>query len=250
MQIIVDSLVTHYELTGKGKLVLLLHGWGDNLQGLHGLQNELSKKYQVLALDLPGFGATGAPKDVWGLDEYAHFVQATLKKLELKQPYALLGHSHGGAVAVRGLGQGILKADMVVLLAPAGIRNKQAGRRILLTVLAKTGNLATLWMPEKHRKRLRASLYQAAGSDLLVVPELEATFKKTVRQDVQADAANIKAPTLMIFGAEDQAVPVADAQTYHQLVKNSELHIIDGAGHFVHLDQPAKVLAYVKGFLK
>lgn len=250
MQIVIDGLLTRYELTGKGKLVLLLHGWGDNSQGFTALQTVLAKHYHVLAPDLPGFGGTQAPDGVWDLDDYAGFLQALLDKLELKQPYGVIGHSNGGALAVRAISLGRLKPKKLILLAAAGVRTNNRFKRLFLKIIAKVGNIATLWLPERQRQNLRKSLYGVAGSDMLAVPELQDTFKKTVRQDVQADAAVIDIPTLLVFADNDDAIPVADGRQYHSLIKGSRLQIIAGAGHFVHHDQPAKVLALVEEFLK
>jgi pimeloyl-ACP methyl ester carboxylesterase len=250
MQVVVDDLITNCELTGKGKLVVLLHGWGDNLHGLRALQSDLTKHYQVLAVDLPGFGSTEAPKTVWDLDNYGHFVADLLKKLELSQPYGVIGHSNGGAVAIRAISLRLLEPKRVVLLAASGVRTPQHAKRLAFKVIAKTGNAATLWMPDRYRQALRKSLYGAAGSDLLVMPQLQETFKKTVRQDVQADARNVAAPTLLIYADEDEAVPVSSGQRYKELIANSQLEIVKGAGHFVHLDQPEKVTGLIEEFLR
>lgn len=67
MNIVVDNLLTNYTLSGKGKLVLVLHGWGDSVRGVAGLQKALSADYKVLALDLPGFGGSQAPTSAWDL---------------------------------------------------------------------------------------------------------------------------------------------------------------------------------------
>jgi pimeloyl-ACP methyl ester carboxylesterase len=101
VNIVVDDILTFYELTGKGKLLVLLHGWGDSSKGLRLLQTELAKHYKVLAVDLPGFGASEPPKNAWRLDDYANFVAALLAKLKIGSPYAIIGHSNGGAVAIR-----------------------------------------------------------------------------------------------------------------------------------------------------
>ncbi len=250
MQIVVDGLLAHYELSGKGKLVLLLHGWGDNVRGLGGLSRSLAKRYQVLAVDLPGFGSSQAPQGVWNLDDYARFTGALLNKLELRPLYAVVGHSNGGALAVRGVSLGLLKPQKLVLLAASGIRTGGGARRFILKIIAKTGDLATIWLPERYRQALRRSLYGAAGSDLLVVPELQETFKKTVRQDVQAEAASITIPTLLIYAEDDRAVPPADGRQYQRLIKGSRLEMLAAAGHFVHQDQPAKVESLIAEFLK
>lgn len=250
MQIVVDKLLTCYELSGKGKLVLLLHGWGDDHRTFDDLRRELNGDYQVLTPDLPGFGGTQKPDGAWDLDGYARFVKALLGKLELGQPYAVVAHSNGGALAIRALSLGTLKASKLVLLAASGVRTNSAAKRFFFKVVAKLGNAATFWLPESRRRALRKSLYGAAGSDMLAVPGMEDTFKKTVRQDVQADAVAVKVPTLLVYAADDKAVPVADGRQYRSLIKGSRLDIIEGAEHFVHHDQPQQVAKLIKGFLK
>jgi len=249
MQVVVDSLLTHYELKGKGKLVVLLHGWGDNIQGLAGLQSALSEHYKVLALDLPGFGQTQNPDSVWGLENYARFLQATLDKLKLPKLYAIVGHSNGGAVALLGLGTGILSAEKLVLLAAAGIRKPNSPKLITMKLVAKTGKVATFWLPPKYRRELRKNLYSAAGSDMLVVPELQETFKKTVSQDVQSDASNVSISTLIVYGTEDKSTPPHYGKRYSQLIKNSKLKTVEGAGHFLHHEKPQEIIKYIEDFL-
>jgi pimeloyl-ACP methyl ester carboxylesterase len=249
MQLVVNELLTNCELTGKGKLVLLLHGWGDSLHSFGQLQAGLTKQYQVISLDLPGFGSSEAPKTVWNLDDYSNFVADLLTKLELPQPNVVIGHSNGGALAIRAISLGLLKPKKLILLAASGIRSNQYAKRFALNVLAKTGNAATLWMPERYRQALRKSLYGAAGSDLLVMPQLQETFKKTVRQDVQDDAKNISIPTLLIYASEDDSTPIALGQRYQQLIPNSRLEIIHESGHFIHLDQADKVTNLIEGFI-
>lgn len=248
MNIVVNGLLTHYERAGKGKLVLLLHGWGDNSAGLRALQTALAKHYDVIALDLPGFGATQPPAEAWDLDNYAEFVQQFLRKLQLKQPYAVIGHSNGGALAIRATALGALVPQKLVLLAASGIRGGRSGKRMVLQLIAKIGNVATLALPEQYRRALRKSLYAAAGSDALVVPQLQETFRRTVRQDVQADAAALQVPTLLIFGRSDTAVPLQHGETYARLIQNAQLSVVD-AGHFVHLDQSAQVTQQITEFL-
>lgn len=214
------------------------------------LAKTLAKDYQVLSVDLPGFGKTEAPKEVWDLDNYSEFLESLLKKLGLHDLYAVVGHSNGGAIAIRAINLGKLKPKKLVLLSAAGIRSGQTLKRVVLKIIAKTGNIATIWMPERNRRALRESLYGAAGSDMLVVPGLQETFKKSVRQDVQADAAKLTLPTLLIFAQGDKAVPVSDGRSYNRLIKKSKLEVLGDSGHFVHHDQPAETLRLIKEFLK
>lgn len=249
MQIVVDGLLTQYELSGKGKLVLLLHGWADSAKGLASLQAKLSKKYQVLAVDLPGFGGSEIPKATWKLDDYGEFLQALLTKLKLKQPYAVIGHSNGGAIAIRALSLKTLQPEKLVLLAAAGIRDQDKLKKRTLKLVAKTGKVATAWLPERHRRSLQHKLYNSVGSDMLVVPAMEAIYRQTITQDVQADAATIKIPALLIYASDDQAAPVSYGKRFHELMTSSKLEVIEGVGHFVHIDAADRVQTLVEEFL-
>ncbi|MGH7193496.1 MAG: alpha/beta fold hydrolase, partial [Candidatus Saccharimonadales bacterium] len=153
------------------------------------------------------------------------------------------------ALAIRALSLGIIKPEKLVLLAASGVRTGGSARRLVLKIIAKTGNVATLWLPGSQRRRLRERLYGAAGSDMLAAPHLQETFKKTVRQDVQGDAAKVEVPSLLIYASDDRAVPAEDGRRYHRLIKGSRLEVIKGAGHFVHNDQPEKVAALIEEFL-
>lgn len=249
MQVIVDNLLTNYTDVGKGKVILLLHGWGDSMATFQKLQADLHTTYRVLALDLPGFGGSQAPESVWGLDDYSKFVADYLTKLGVKDVYAVVGHSNGGALSIKGVARGDLKPSKLILLAASGIRNKNGVRKLGIKIIAKTGKLLTFWLPIRHKKKLQQKLYGTVGSDMLVVPTLRETFKKTVSQDVQNDAKQLNLPTLLIYARDDRAVPLSDGQIYATLIDGSRLEIINNAEHFVHHDKPEQVAQLIKDFL-
>ncbi len=249
MKLIVDGLAVNFELIGKGKCVVLLHGWGDNLSTFSALMSSLRQRYTLIALDLPGFGSTQPPKQIWDLDNYADFLADFLLKLGVKRPYAVIGHSNGGALAVRALATGKIKADKLILIAASGIRDKKGAKRLAVKTVAKIGKATTLWLPTAKRQQLRRKLYGTIGSDLLAVPGLEETFKRTVRQDLQADAAKLDLPVLLIFASNDPAIPLSDGQRYHELIKHSYFEVLDANDHFIHQDQPDKTKDLIEGFL-
>lgn len=250
MQVVVDSLLTNYQKTGSGeKTILLLHGWGDSLKTFNSLQSALSQDYTVVSLDLPGFGASQAPAEVWDLSDYAQFTSQFLNKIKTKSVNGIIAHSNGGALAIWAISHKDIQTDRLILLGASGIRNRQKGKHLAIKVVAKTGKVATFWLPEHHKQRLRKKLYGAVGSDLLVAPHLQETFKRTVRQDVQAEAKQLKLPVLLIYGEKDKATPILYGQIYHELIGSSTLEIIGEAGHFVHNDKPEQVEQLIKVFL-
>ncbi|MEI7683262.1 MAG: alpha/beta hydrolase [Candidatus Saccharibacteria bacterium] len=249
MQVITNKLLTEYSKTGSGKTIMFLHGWGDSSRSFADLQKHLAKQFCVISLDLPGFGASQPPDKAWKLEDYALFVQTFLEKINSKPVYAIVAHSNGGALAIYGLAQKQLAAKKLILIGAAGIRDQQKTKRLLLKIIAKTGKTATFWLPIEKKQQLRKRLYGVVGSDMLLVPHMQETFKQTVRQDVQAEAAKLKLPTLLLYGENDKATPPLYGEIYNQLIQGSRLKILASAGHFVHHDQQAQCLALIQDFL-
>ncbi len=249
MQLVVDSLLISYERRGKGKVVLLVHGWGDSAKGLAMLNNELSKSYDVISIDLPGFGGSEMPHQPWGLTDFANMVGEFCKKLKL-QPYAVIGHSNGGAVLIRALATDYIAADRLVLLASAGVRGQYKGRTRALRFITKTGKLLTTPLPKSVKRRLRKRVYSAVGSDMLVAEHLQETFKRVVRDDVRDDAAKIDTPTLLIYGENDESTPPEWGRKLQKAIKNSMFVLVPSAGHFVHTEAVEEVNQRVREFLK
>lgn len=246
-QVVVDGLMTHYrKFTRASELTaVILHGWGDNSVGFENFQKELS--FSSIALDLPGFGVSDAPNRTWGLDDYAGFVQHFLQKTSIN-PDIIIGHSNGGAIALRGIAQDKLAPEKLVLLASAGIRDQYNGRKKVLRMVAKGTKVITKPLPSKLQDKLKRRAYATIGSDLFVAEHLQDTFKKVVSDDVQADAVLIRIPTLLIYGLNDTATPVQYGEVFQKCIATSRLELVPDAGHFVHLDQQKHVLRLIKEF--
>lgn len=250
MQIVVQGLLTQYQKQGSGKTILLLHGWADRSDTFNTLLPELTDGYSVISVDLPGFGQTEYPKEVWGLDEYAKFTASFLDKISNTQLHAVVGHSNGGAMAIRGISARLIAPEKLVLLAASGVRDTDKAKRLTLKIIAKVGKVLTFWLPSRHKKKLQQKLYGTVGSDLLVAPHMQETFKKTVRQDIQQDAAALSVPTLLIYGDQDKATPVESVgNKLHSLINGSQMQVIRGADHFVHQAAPSETARLIKEFL-
>ena len=247
MQVVVQELLVNYIRVGKGKPVFILHGWGDSSAGWRAFVAELAKHYEVVVPDLPGFGGTEMPREAWSVTNYAVFVRDFLKKIAVR-PYAVIGHSNGGAIAVRGIGQGLFQPEKLVLLASAGVRSPHMNQGY--RVIAKVGKVVASPLPMRVRNKLRASLYAKAGSDLLVAEHMQETFKRIVRDDVRTDAAYISTPTLLVYGDTDTQTPLVIGQELAAAIEGSTLQVLDGVGHFVHIDASGQVQKLVEDFLR
>jgi len=248
MQVVVDSLLTNYNRTGAGKTIVVLHGWGDNIAGIAPFLKGLSAHYDVVAMDVPGFGGTQAPETSWGLDEYAQFVQSFITKLNIK-PNTIIGHSNGGAIAIRAIAHG-LKTEKLVLLASAGVRGDNKKAIGAVRVIAKVGKILAKPLPKKTQRKLRESVYSNIGSDMLVAEHMQETFKRIVADDVREDAKNITQPTLLIYGQNDVSTPVNIGMALQAAIPNSKIEIIPDVGHMLPTDATKTVLGMVTEFIK
>lgn len=249
MQIIVDDMLTHYERSGRGPVVLILPGWADTSRSWLQIQKNLSGRYDVVILDIPGFGGSQAPEGAWDLTDYTAFAGKFLHKLGLDTIHGIIGHSNGGAMAVRGLATSQFSAKKLLLVASAGIRDKPSGRSHAVRMLAKAGKVLAAPLPDKAKRGLRARLYTSVGSDMLVAEHMQESFKKIVADDVRADAPKIDTPALLLYGEADRDTPPAYGQILQKLMPQAELEIIPAAGHFLHLDEAGKVSARALEFL-
>jgi pimeloyl-ACP methyl ester carboxylesterase len=249
MQIIVNQILTNYILEGHGSQVLLLHGWGDNSNGLKLLNDHLVKNHQIVVLDLPGFGKSSPPLQDWDVSDYAHFVKDFLNKIKF-EPQIIIGHSNGGAIAIELIANNLIHPKKLILVASSGIRDNYRNNNFLLRYLAHLAKIFSYLLPPSTRLNLRKKVYNKIGSDMFVNEKLIGTFKKVVSQDVLNDAKKIKnVDVLLIYGRQDQATPISMAELFHGNIEKSKLVILDNCGHFIHLDQPQRLLKLIDEFI-
>lgn len=214
------------------------------------IERQLGTDYTVLSLDLPGFGGSETPPSDWTLNDYAHFVAAFLDKTGQSKIYAILGHSNGGAIAIKALANGVISAEKLVLVASAGVRNQQSLAKAAKMSLAKAAKLPLAALPRTTRTKVKRRVYSKLGSDLYVAEHLQGTFKNVVSEDIQDDAKKLQLETLLIYGQNDTATPVRYGEILDSCLQHSSLKIVEGVGHFVHQERSEETAILIKDFLK
>jgi len=180
MNIIVNGLSVSYTKEGRGPAVLFVHGWGDTKETFNTLIKKFAERHTIIALDLPGFGASEPPDSAWSLENYAVFLLDFLKKIGKTEIYAAVGHSNGGAIALKALSMNILSTDRLVLLASSGVRSSGGVRKKILNISAKIAKIPLFALPNSSRQKIKKNAYKMIGSDLLVVEHMQETFKLVV----------------------------------------------------------------------
>ena len=100
MKIKINDVNINYIQYGEGKDILLLHGWGQNIEMMQPIGDNFCDKFRITILDFPGFGQSEEPSVSWTIDDYSNMLEQFVKYVGVKKP-VIMGHSFGGRVAIR-----------------------------------------------------------------------------------------------------------------------------------------------------
>ncbi len=224
-----------------GNTIVYLHGWGQNIAMMEPIAKPLEKTHRLIILDLPGFGNSEEPETAWTLDDYVEMVKELLSDLKVKKPN-LIGHSFGGKISL--LYASKYEVDKLMLLAsPYKVKIKKTSLKVkLLKKAAKIPGLGNL--AENMKKHLGSTDYKNAS------PLMREILVKHVNTDLTEEAKKIKCPTFIIWGTNDEAVPVEDAYELEKLIKDSGLSIYEGCTHYAYLERLGQTNAIIASFMK
>ena len=248
------DLSVHYDESGSGPLVVLLHGWGSSSALFRPIAEVIARKYHAVSLDFPGCGGTSEPPEPWGMDEYTQFTAEFIASFGADE-VIVLGHSHGGRVAIRlanepGLPFAISK---LILVDSAGIVPKRSWKYHVRVKAYKAGKAILGSAPvraiapdalDRLQRKLGSADYAAAA------PVLRASLVKVVNADLAPLLGTITAETLLIWGEDDTATPLSDGRAMEAAIPGSGLVVLPGAGHYSFLDQPYTFARVIESFLK
>lgn len=252
MNIKIDDLNINYLVKGEGKNILLLHGWGCNINIFNKMINHLSKSNKVYALDLPGFGKSDEPKTPWNANDYANLVIKFINKINIKK-LSVLGHSNGGRIIIKMFSkEKPFEIDKVILVDSAGIKNKKnIDKSFKIKVIKSFKSVIFNKITNKLFPGLLNKLKSKMGSvDYRnATPVMRDTLVKLVNEDLTDILSNINVPTLLIWGEMDTATPLEDAYKMEKLIPNAGLVLLKGRTHYSFLEEPDTVNRVLDSFL-
>jgi len=235
-------------------LLLCLHGWGASKEAFTELREALrGVDLEVFTPDLPGFGQEPEPQHPWTVDDYADWVEKWLKEQGAEgRELHLLGHSHGGRIAIKLAARGSLPIARLYLCAAAGIRHPRHFKRILGLLLAKTGKFF-LGIPGLQKLQplgrgllytlVRVHDYEKAS------PRMRETLITITREDLRSLLPKISVPTDIFWGEDDRMTPISDAHLMHMLIRGSTLHLYPNVRHNVHRNRAKELARTIRDYL-
>ncbi len=240
MKIKYKDIDINYIQYGKGKDIILLHGWGQNIEMMEPLGERLAKESRITILDFPGFGKSDEPKTPWTINDYALLIEYIVSKLKIKKPI-IIGHSFGGRVAIKYSSNNSIE-KLVLFGSPCIRRKKKLTLKVrILKFLKKLPGMNAL--AEKMKNYIGSRDYKAAS------PMMRQILVNTVNEDLSIDAKRIEEPTLLIWGDHDQEAPIEDAKELESIMLDAALITLPGT-HYAYLENLDRVISIIKTFIK
>lgn len=238
MKMMINDLKINYIQYGEGKDIVLLHGWGQNIQMMKPLGDQFCDKYRITILDLPGFGESDEPHDVWTVGDYSDFMESFLKKVGVKKPI-MIGHSFGGRVAIRYSARNPI--EKLVLFGSPCIRVDEE-LPMSVKILKKLKQLPGLnELGEYMKKYIGSRDYKAAS------PTMRKILVEVVNEDLSKYAREIEEPTLLIWGEQDTEAPLNDARQLEKIMIDAGLIVLPGT-HYAYLENLSVVTNILNKF--
>ena len=225
----------------SGKNIVLLHGWGQNIEMMDPIGKRLQKDFYITIIDLPGFGKSSEPTYGYTVYDYFEIVDELLRKLKIKNPI-MIGHSFGGRISIiYAAKRGVEK--LVLLASPFKRSVKKNTFKIkLIKFLKKVPVVKEL---ESYMKtKIGSRDYRNA------TPIMRLILVNTVNEDLTEYLKQIESPTLLIWGDLDTEAPLEDAKYAETIMKDAGLIIYQGATHYAYLERINEVINVLNVFLK
>jgi pimeloyl-ACP methyl ester carboxylesterase len=260
-----------FRRAGHGPAILLIHGIAGSSLTWEPVFGLLARNHTVVAPDLVGHGDSAKPPGDYSLGAHASALRDLLSVLGIERA-TVVGHSLGGGVAMQLSYQFPENCERLVLVDSGGLGREVSWLLRLLTLPGVEYALPVLF-PGFVRDRgnqmfqfLHRVGFRHAGAlegwrayASLGDSENRMAFVRTLRSVVDPGGQSVSAmdriylaarlPTLVIWGEHDTIIPVRHAHDAHEAIPGSRLEIIDGAGHFPHVDEPVLLAEILSDFI-
>lgn len=235
-----------------GEVVVLVHGLGKNAaRDWEKTIPALAQRYSVYALDLPGFGHSGKGNHLYSPENFARVIEGVLGE-RVQRAFTLVGHSMGGAVALAYTAAYPQRVSRLVLVDAAGVLHRSVYGEFLGRVGAQRAiGMDSPWFEQVVRAiQLRVENWPIHGKVML---EREGVRRRLFGGDPNAIAAfalvehdfsqalrSIKAPTLVIWGAQDSIAPPRTGQALGSAIRGARLVVLEGIAHAPQIEAPER----------
>lgn len=246
-----DTTKIHYVSEGKGKdAIVLVHGWTCNLGHWRDLIPELSKRARVIALDLPGHGASDKPQIKYDMDLFAAAIDAVMKNAGVERA-VLIGHSMGTPV-IRQFYRKYTQKTLALVIVDGGLRPfgaKEAREQMMAPLRGPNYKDAGAQMFFAMAATLSEADKERVRSSFLSTPQhVLVSAMETLADESIYTTDKINVPVLAIL-AKSPFWAADTEQFFRSLAPDLEYQMWEGVSHFPFMDRPKEFNAAVIAFL-
>jgi pimeloyl-ACP methyl ester carboxylesterase len=261
----------YHEIYGAGDPLLCLHGFGASTYSWRNFVEPLSKKYELILIDLKGCGKSPKPYDTkYSIQDHADLIYDFILDLDLKN-LTLIGNSYGGALSLL---LSIMLSEREpgrlwsMILIDSGAYKEYIPFYLRFASVPVINVMAAYLLPSKFaaERVLRMAYYDPnkitkeqieAYAAPLSAPGARHALLETGKQLIPANideliakARHLNIPTLIIWGRQDRIISLKVGELLHQVIPNSTLKVIDQCGHVPQEEKPEETVPLVLDFLQ
>ena len=236
-----DTKINYVDYGNKnGESIVLLHGWGQNIEMMKPVGDAFEKENRIIIIDLPGFGASEEPKYDWNNYDYVDMLHKLLAELKIENPI-LVGHSFGGRISL--LYASMYDVKKLVLFGSPFKKEikKDSLKTKTLKALKKVPGIKKL---EGFAKKHIGSTDYRNASDVM-----RKIMVNSINHDMTEDVKKINCPTIIIWGSLDEAVPIDRAYELEKLISDAAVIVYDGCSHYAYLERLGQTINILNNFI-
>lgn len=258
-----DDLKINYEIEGRGKTLIFIHGWAGDLTRFNGLKDELREDYKLISYDLRGHGKSELSKDKISISQLAKDLKELIDYLKLER-YSIIGWSLGAFVALEYLKENPdskLEELFIIDMPPKilndddwnfgighGIYSIYDAMKDMGLIFRDFRSFCKLFIdrvdPNFTDEEKLASLNYMADNDILTMAGL---WHDIVMMDYRRFLNDLDMPTSLIYGSKSNFCSKGTANYYKREVENMKLYEVEGASHFIVVEKPRDIAKIIKG---
>ena len=189
---------------------------------------------------MPGFGESTEPTYDWMVDDYVEAIKSLLESLKIKKPI-LVGHSFGGKISL--LYSSKYEVEKLVVLGSP--YKKEIEKLSLKTKMLKAAKKVPVLnkLEGFAKKHIGSTDYRNASEIMRKI------LVNTVNYDISSNLSKIKCPTLIIWGTNDEAVPIEDAYELEKIIKDAAVIEYEGCSHYAYLERLNQTVNVLRSFI-
>jgi pimeloyl-ACP methyl ester carboxylesterase len=238
--ILVSGSLLHYEIFGRGRPIIFVHGWLGSWRYWVPVMDELARDYRAYALDLWGFGDSDKTREQYGIDAYADLLISFMDELGIVRA-PLVGHTLGAAIATRLASR---CPDRVSKVLAVGLPlSADAINPKLLSAGPNEAMARLFWHRQRPYPEVEAGLAKTAENAIAL------SIQSVAELNMRTVLDQVDAPLLTVYGDRDNVIDPAQADEMDENLYAARAIVLRKAAHFPMLDETPKFVRLLRDFM-